>query len=119
MSSHQPNMVIRDYHAHLYYNADTIDEARAIAEALGQLYSVKIGRFHEKPVGPHPVWSCQITVSSDQFGEVIPWLLLNRGDVDVFIHPNTGDDLLDHTQHIMWIGESYPLNLSLFQRGDS
>ena len=37
----------------------------------------------------------------------------NRGDVDVFIHPNTGDDLLDHTQHIMWIGESYPLNLSV------
>ena len=57
-------MVIRDYHAHLYYNADTIDEARDRCD-VRRLYSIKIGRFHEKPVGPHPVWSCQITVSSD------------------------------------------------------
>ena len=109
------NTEIRDYHAHLYYDADTLDEARALAESLRQQHPVKVGTFHQKPVGPHPVWSCQITVANDQFGDVIPWLLLNHGRVDVFIHPNTGEDLLDHTHHVMWIGESYPLNLTIFK----
>ena len=105
---------IRDYHAHLYYNADTLEEARGLATDLRQHYPVKVGTFHQKPVGPHPVWSCQLTVLSDQLGAVVPWLLLNHGNVDVFIHPNTGDDLLDHTQHVMWIGQSYPLKISIF-----
>ena len=105
---------IRDYHAHLYYDVNTLDEARSLADELNLNHPVKIGTFHQKPVGPHPVWSCQLTVSVDQLGEVIPWLLIHHGNVDVFIHPNTGDDLADHTRYVMWIGESYPLNISIF-----
>lgn len=115
MSTPKTHDLIKDYHVHLYYGEDTLEEARSLAELLRELYPVKVGTFHQKPVGPHPVWSCQITVSHEELGEVIPWLLLNHGHIDVFIHPNTGDPLLDHTRHVMWIGESYPLNISIFQ----
>ena len=105
---------VKDYHAHLYYTSVNIQEAQDIAEQLGKIHPIKVGTFHQKPVGPHPTWSCQLTFTPDQLGVIISWLLLNHGSVDVFIHANTGDNLIDHTQYIMWIGRSYPLNVSIF-----
>ena len=107
---------VLDYHAHLYYDESTINEAKELARQASERFSVPVGRFHEKPVGPHPVWSCQLTVSKESFGDVIGWLLMNHGAVDVFVHPNTSDDLKDHTKTVMWIGKSYTLNLGIFQK---
>ena len=104
-------MNIQNFHAHLYYDARNISEAQELGDKVKDMFSVKLGRFHERPVGPHPTWSCQITVEPEDFGTVIPWLMMNHGSVDVFIHPNTGRDLEDHTNHVMWIGRSYPSTL--------
>ena len=108
-------VVIRDYHVHLYYDAGSIDDAISLADRVSRLYPIKVGTFHQKPVGPHPMWSCQLTVLVEHFGDLIPWLLIHRGCVDLFIHPNTGDDLADHTNYAMWIGQSYQLKLSIFR----
>jgi len=32
----------------------------------------------------------------------------------VFVHPETGDDLTDHTRHAIWLGAMLPLELSIF-----
>src|SRR5215207_8429945 len=40
-----------------------------------------------------------------QFARLLPWLMLNRDPLDVFVHPETGDDLADHRDHAMWLGE--------------
>jgi DOPA 4,5-dioxygenase len=32
----------------------------------------------------------------------------------VFVHPLTGDELADHRDYTMWLGQSRPLDLSLF-----
>jgi len=107
--------VIRYYHAHLYYEDPAgLAEARRVAEAAAARFDLEVGRFHEKPVGPHPLWSCQLSFAADQFGEIIPWLALNRGERDVFVHVGTGDDLFDHTQGVIWLGRSHTLDLSLF-----
>ena len=50
-----------------------------------------MGRFHEKLVGPHPCWSYQIAFPPAEFTEIMTWLALNHGALDVFAHPNTGD----------------------------
>lgn len=105
---------IQYYHAHIYYNAETLEEARALREYVGQTFGLELGRLHERLVGPHMAWSCQITVPKERFGEIIPWLALNRGNLDFFIHPDTGNDLNDHSKHVMWLGKSYPLNLTIF-----
>jgi aromatic ring-cleaving dioxygenase len=44
----------------------------------------------------------------------IRWLALNRGELDVFVHPNTGNGRADHSAHVMFLGKSYPLDLSIF-----
>lgn len=48
---------IHDWHAHVYFDAASRDAAWALREAIGLhlVDRVEIGRFHEKPVGPHPM----------------------------------------------------------------
>ena len=108
------NMSVKDSHIHLYYNEQTIDTAKSICSQVEKLFNVEIGRFHEKNVGPHPRWSVQILVQNSDFGEVLTWTSLNREGLTVFTHPNTGDDLRDHRDHAIWMGEVLDLELSIF-----
>jgi DOPA 4,5-dioxygenase len=107
---------IQDFHAHVYFDAATVEQARALCEAARDRFGIAMGRVHEKLVGPHPRWSCQLTVPRDRFGDVIPWLALHRGGLTVFTHPNTGQDLEDHRDRAIWMGELLPLHLEIFTR---
>ncbi len=107
--------VIGSWHAHVYFGAETRAAAWALREVIAaQLGSrVQIGRFHERPVGPHPAWSYQLAFEAAEFAHVASWLALNHGALDVFIHPNTGDALRDHRDSAIWIGKSWTLDLSV------
>lgn len=71
-----------------------------------------MGRFHERPVGPHPQWSCHFAFAPAALPRVLTWLALNHGALDVFLHPNTGESLRDHRDCALWIGHSHTLNLA-------
>ncbi len=105
---------ITGYHAHVYFDAGTREEARAVREAVEARFPVAMGRWHEKPVGPHPCWSYQIAFAPEIFAEIVPWLALNRQGLTVFLHPESGDDLADHRDHAVWLGPSVTLDLSIF-----
>ena len=105
---------IRDFHVHLYYDPPQVDAAKDVAGALHSRFGVPVGHFHLGPVGPHPRGSVQVTVPPALFGDVAAWLALNRGALTVFAHANTGDDLADHTKHVIWFGPSEPLDLGIF-----
>lgn len=111
--------IIRSWHAHVYFDADTRSEAWALRELIGAGLpgKVEIGRFHERPVGPHPMWSFQLAFLPDELAYVVGWLTLNRGTLDVFAHPNTGDALCDHRDRALWLGNSHALKLSAFASG--
>ena len=103
---------ITEYHAHVYYDAATREQADRLCKAAGVKFGVKVGRMHDNPVGPHPRGSCQLTVKTDQFDKVIPWLIENRHGLTVFAHAQTGNALKDHTDHVIWLGPSETLKLS-------
>jgi len=105
---------ITDFHAHIYFDPDELDQARALGEAVRDRFGVPMGHLHVRPVGPHPRGSCQLTVSPDIFGDVARWLVLNRGGLTIFAHASTGDDRVDHTDHVIWFGPSETLDLSIF-----
>lgn len=107
------------YHAHIYFDEDTRLAARAICDASGEQFGLKVGRFHEKLVGPHPRWSCQISFSAKDFEAYLEWLDASRGDLTVFVHPLTGDDLRDHTEFAYWLGDSVELKLGIFSESQS
>lgn len=104
---------IRGYHAHVYFDANTVAQARALCEAAAAQFPLRMGRVHEKLVGPHPEWSCQLAFRAELFAEVIPWLMLHRNGLIVLVHPITGNDLRDHRDFPMWMGEARTLNLSV------
>ena len=106
---------IESFHAHVYYDAGTRADAVKLCETAGARFGIKVGRMHDNPVGPHPRGSCQLTVPTERFGEVLPWLVLNRGKLTVFTHAQTGDALKDHTAHVIWLGPSEKLDLSQFK----
>ena len=55
-----------------------------------------------------------MTVQPDQWGDFSQWMALNRDGLTVFAHTSTGDDLADHSNHVIWFGPSEPLNLAIF-----
>ena len=106
---------IHGYHAHVYFDKSSVDRARHLCERASETLNVIMGRVHEKNVGPHPRWSCQLAFKPEEFAAVIPWLALNRDEFTVFVHPETGDDLSDHTAHALWMGEMLDLKLDIFK----
>ena len=104
---------IDSWHAHVYFDAATRDAAWALRDVLSAALGgrIEIGRFHERPVGPHPRWSYQLAFEPAHFAEVVGWLALNHGPLDVFLHPNTGDALRDHRDSAIWIGREHRLDL--------
>ena len=105
---------IQDFHAHIYFDSAELDRAQALAKAVQERFGVAVGHFHQRPVGPHPRGSVQLTVPTDQFGEVVTWLAINRAGLTIFAHASTGDDKQDHTHNVVWFGPSEQLNLALF-----
>lgn len=105
---------VSGFHAHVYFDRETIDQAKSLCEAARDRFGLIMGRMHEKPVGPHPDWSCQLAVAPEKAGEVISWLAINREGLVIFIHPETGDHLADHTKHTIWMGAIRELDVSIF-----
>ena len=105
---------IENFHAHIYFDPDQIGDAQRFAQEAQRRFDVAVGRFHTQPVGPHPRGSCQLTVATESFGAFAAWAALDRNALTLFAHANTGNDLADHTAHVIWFGESEPLNLSIF-----
>ncbi|WP_340150893.1 DOPA 4,5-dioxygenase family protein [uncultured Sneathiella sp.] len=107
---------IRGYHAHVYYNPGNKDVAAVVREQLDEHFDVILGRWHDNAVGPHPISMYQVIFSTEDFSEIVPWLMLNRQGLDILIHPETGDDLADHRDNALWLGEKLELNLGMFER---
>ena len=104
------------YHAHVYFDADTLDFATQLCKEAGQKFSLEIGRIHQKPISPHTQWSCQIKFNKNDFEHFIPWLEKNREGLNVLVHAVTGDDYTDHSQYAYWLGNEEKLNLNIFKR---
>ncbi len=106
--------MIHDFHAHIYFDPAELDQARLLAAAVQKQFDVAVGHFHQRPVGPHPRGSVQMTVPTQRFGEVATWLAVNRASLTIFAHASTGDDRTDHSHNVVWFGPSEPLNLAIF-----
>ena len=110
-----PKNIYDRYHAHVYFDQDTVTPAEQLCRAAGAQFGVQVGRVHRQLVGPHPHWSCQLAFTSSQFSDLIPWLAQHRQGLNILIHGVTGDDLADHTDHAAWLGVPQELVLSVFK----
>ena len=104
---------IAGYHAHIYFEESSADEAAGLRETIAARFDVEMGRWHDKLVGPHTRPMYQVSFAPRVFAEFVPWLMVNHGDLAVLIHPSTGDHLPDHTEYALWLDEKLDLDLSV------
>ena len=58
---------ITGYHAHIYFDEASEDDAGLVREAIGEKFDTTLGRWHHKPVGPHPNWMYQVAFEPSVF----------------------------------------------------
>lgn len=105
---------INGFHAHVYFDNTSMDAAAKLCEQAAQRFGVDLGRMHTRPIGPHPMPSCQLDCTNEQFSALLPWLIGNRGDLSILCHGKSSNHLADHTRNAFWLGEPHSLGLSLF-----
>jgi aromatic ring-cleaving dioxygenase len=55
---------------------------------------VQLGRWHDRPIGPHPKSMYQAAFAVNQLDRVVPWLMLHHENLDILIpysHDSTND----------------------------
>jgi aromatic ring-cleaving dioxygenase len=108
---------IKGYHAHIYYDPKRTKDAAARVRAGLAAFNVQLGSWHDEPVGPHLDAMYQAVFAPEEFGRVVPWLMLHREGLSVLVHPSTGDGYGDHLTRSLWLGERLQLNESALRRG--
>jgi aromatic ring-cleaving dioxygenase len=110
---------IAAYHAHVYYDAKkTRKRAERLRERVAEQFpQATLGRWHDELVGPHTQSMYQIAFPAHMLASFVPWLMLNRDDLTILLHPETGDDYRDHTAHACWFGAVLPLRVEVLQKG--
>lgn len=109
---------IYDYHAHIYYDAISRDRAAQLRAWVEQKFTVRMGRWHDVPVGPHPTAMYQVAFAPDQFPTLVPFLMMNRMGLTVLLHPESGRPRDDHTLNATWMGEVLPLRTGILREAD-
>jgi DOPA 4,5-dioxygenase len=110
---------IRGVHAHVYFDAVTRSTAERIRDALARHLGLEVGVLHERPVGPHAKAMFQVTITPEQFGTVVPWLMVNRAGLSVLVHPITDDTVGDHDTRPLWMGQALSIDVESLGPRDS
>ena len=109
---------IEAYHAHVYFqSAQSRATAARLREQVAESFpDVRLGNWHDAPVGPHTQPMYQILFPVSRFSTLMPWLMLNRAGLSILVHPETGDDYTDHAEHALWLGSPLALRLETLRR---
>ncbi|KAL0480265.1 hypothetical protein AKO1_002897 [Acrasis kona] len=115
----QKERVNRAYDLHVYYFPNS-NASKAHAEKLFNhartTWSDLFAKIYPNPIGPHPLpmFEVDIPQAHPKFSDILSWIMINRGNSSALLHPNTGDELKDHTHSATWIGQPVPLNFERF-----
>ena len=103
---------VRAWHAHVYFDASSRQAAEALRAGVAERFpAALLGRWHPGPVGPHPSGMFQIAFALEAFAGLVPFLALNRDDLTVLVHPDTGRPKDDHLLNALWMGVVLKLNV--------
>ncbi|WP_370151649.1 DOPA 4,5-dioxygenase family protein [Ferrovibrio sp.] len=114
----RPVAAIASYHAHVYFDGPAERETAAwLRDRMAERFAVMLGRWHDRPVGPHASPMYQVAFDVADFARLVPWLMLNRRGLSILVHPNTGHQYDDHLSNALWLGPALPINGAVLPRG--
>ena len=109
---------IKDYHIHVYYDPESRDRAALLRSWVEERFPVRMGRWHDVPVGPHDVAMYQIQFMPELFPTLVPFVMMNRMGLTVLLHPESGRPRDDHTLNATWMGAVLPVKTEVLQESD-
>jgi DOPA 4,5-dioxygenase len=104
---------IRDYHAHVYYDPASKDRAALLRAWVEARFPVRMGSWHDQPVGPHVQAMYQIAFAPELLPGLVPFLMINRMGLTILLHPQSGRPRDDHTKNAVWMGQVLPVKEDL------
>ena len=108
---------IKDYHAHVYYDRSSKERAAQLRQWVEDRFAgqVRMGSWHDEPVGPHVQAMYQIAFAPELFPTLVPFLMMNRMELTVLVHPQSGRPRDDHTVNAMWLGAVLPVKTEVLR----
>ena len=103
------------YHAHVYYNPRPSRWPTKLRETIVGKFAVEPGGFSDAPRGPHPISQFNVIFETQEFQNLVPWLMLNRDGLDVLVHPLTESSYDDHSKNALWLGTPVPMRLDILR----
>ncbi|KAL5260546.1 hypothetical protein ACHWQZ_G010627 [Mnemiopsis leidyi] len=123
------------YHIHLLFwgnNKDRVNSALELRDQFIEKFNLQDKKCDISPVDPapgHGMCSFEVDlvpagpfntaqyaffIPLDRLQETSMWMLQHRGVHDVFIHPNSGCPVNDHTKWNTVAGDKWPVDVSVF-----
>ena len=94
------------FHAHVYFDVASKPAASNLRDLLTQTFptQVEVYRMIDQPIGPHPQAMFEADFHRPHFDEVVAFLRANRGSLDILVHQNTQDEVWNHSDGALWLG---------------
>ena len=101
------------FHAHIYFTAATRERAVAFRDKLLAAFPrdlLQVYRLFDQPIGPHPVGMFEADFHAPAFDRVVDYLRAERDGLDILVHQNTEDEVWNHSEGALWLGDVQPLD---------
>ena len=109
---------ITDYHMHVYFDPESRNRAGQLRDWVEERFTVRMGRWHDGPVGPHVQAMYQIQFMPDLFPTLVPFVMMNRLGLTILLHPQSGRPRDDHTINATWMGAVLPVKTEVLRESD-
>ncbi|KAK6197584.1 DOPA-like domain-containing protein [Scheffersomyces amazonensis] len=119
---------IKSYDIHTYWNNNNKEETEFAFNLREQVLKdfakeiengdIRIYKFWEKPIGPHPINMWELDFKSPEiFSVIVPYFQIHHGKLSVLIHPrSTQGAFRDHTANALWLGHKLRLDTELLKK---
>jgi len=124
------------YHIHVLFwskNNDSVNAAKVLQQKFRKQFGVLVdpcpesvwNTTHSPDIlcffpwapeadGPFLTGMWAAFVPLERFKDTVPWMMQHRGNLDVFVHPNSGCEIYDHVNWPLWGGKPWEIDVSAF-----
>ena len=117
-SEWMPDDFPHDFDAHIYFSLEQLEFVKNLRNKICAHFKtdqIFVGDIIPEPIGPHTLPMLEVNFSKELSSEMVSWLAAERGDLNILVHPQSGDDYYDHTQGAQWLGHPVNLKLEVFK----
>jgi|GEM_PF-395644 len=112
-----PTVVFKYYHTHIYFSREQAARAAELSEKMKRDLGgkVQVHALQHEPIGPHPQPMFEADFLGQEYLMLVNWLIVNREDFKILIHPLSGDAMADHTIYAQFLGAKVDLKLEILK----